>query len=113
MWNEPKTIGHLWIWAGSSVYLGARPLINRRSNAGFEQLGELLGRDRLAEIVPLRFITLVRLKKGQLFSRFHALSHHPQVKTSPHTDDRSHYGRFMGGIGDLTDERLVDLEGID
>src|ERR1035441_2636252 len=34
--------------------------------AGFEQLGELLGKHRRTEIVPLRLVTLVSLKKCQL-----------------------------------------------
>src|SRR5580692_3516018 len=87
-------------------------LMSRKNNAGFEQLGEQLGKDWSAEIVPLRFITFVSLKKCQFFLGFHALSHHPQLKTSPHTDDRRRYCCLMGSSGDLTDERLVDLEGI-
>ena len=42
--------------------------------AGFEQAGELLGKHRRAEIVPLRLVTLVSLKKHQLFLLFHAPS---------------------------------------
>ena len=42
-------------------------------NAGFEQLGELLRNYRPAEIVALRFVTLVSLKKFQFFQRFHTL----------------------------------------
>jgi hypothetical protein len=35
----------------------------RFGNAGFEQLGKLLGNYRPAEIVSLRLVTLVSLKK--------------------------------------------------
>jgi hypothetical protein len=81
--------------------------------AGSEQACELLGRHRRAEKVPLRFVTLVSLKKHQLFLSFHALSNDPQLQASAHADHRRHDGRLAGGGGDLTDERLVDLEGID
>jgi hypothetical protein len=50
--------------------------------AGSEQAGELLGKHRPAEIVPLRLVTLVSLQKHQLFLRFHALSNDPQLQAS-------------------------------
>ena len=63
--------------------------------AGFEQLGELLGKHRPAEIVPLRLVTLVSLKKCQLFLRFHALGNDPQLQASAHADHRGHDGRIV------------------
>jgi hypothetical protein len=45
----------------------------------FEQLGELLGKHRAAEVVPLGLLALVGLKKLQLFQLFHALGDHPQL----------------------------------
>ena len=56
---------------------------------------------------------MVRLKECQLFMCFHALGNDPQVQTSAHADHRGHDGRLVRSGGDLTDERLVDLEGID
>ena len=81
--------------------------------AGFEQLGELLRKHRPAEIVSLRLVTLVSLKKCQLFLRFHALGNHPKLKAPAHADHCLHDDRLVGNGGDLADERLVDLEGID
>src|ERR1700730_12539963 len=81
--------------------------------AGFEQLGELLGDYRPAEIVSLGLVTMVSLKEGRLFLRFHALGNDAQLQASAHADDGGHDGGLVGGGGDLTDERLVDLEGID
>jgi hypothetical protein len=49
----------------------------RRSYAGSEQGRELVGRDRAAEVVPLRFVTLVSLKKILLFDGFHAFRDDP------------------------------------
>jgi hypothetical protein len=40
---------------------------SRFGNAGLEQLGEMLGKDRPAEIVTLRLVTEVSLKKSSSF----------------------------------------------
>ena len=72
--------------------------------AGCEQPGEILRRHRPAEIVPLRLVTLVSLKKSQLFSRFHALRDDPQLETAGHADHRGHDARIVLGGGDVTDE---------
>src|ERR1700722_206388 len=88
----------------------------RRTNvctSGFEQLCELAGWHRAAEIVSLRLITLVSLKECQLFQRFDAFRHHSQIKASAHTDNRGHDRCLVGNGGELADERLVDLESID
>jgi len=82
-------------------------------HARFEQLGEILGRNRPAEIVSLGLVTLVSLKKCQLYFRFHSLSNHPKLKASPHTNHCGHNDRLVGNSGDLPDERLINLEGID
>jgi hypothetical protein len=79
--------------------------------AGSEQAGELFGKHWSAKIVPLCFVTLVSLKKHQLFLRFHALSNDPQLQASAHADHCGHDGRLVGGGGDLTDERLVTPPG--
>src|SRR5450755_4290205 len=81
-------------------------------NSGFEQLGELLGKHWPADIVSLRLVTSVSLEKCQLFLCFHALSNHPKLKASAQPDHCLHDDDFVGYGGDLTDERLVDLEGI-
>ena len=65
-------------------------------NSAFVQRGELLGWDRAAEIVALRFVVLVSLQEGQLFSRLHALCDHPQFKASDHAD---HYSHNRGPLG--------------
>jgi hypothetical protein len=51
--------------------------------AGSEQAGELFGKHWSAEIVPLCFVTLVSLKKHQLFLRFHALSNDRSFRLRP------------------------------
>jgi len=78
-------------------------------NAGLEQLGELLRNYRPAEIVALRFVTLVSLKKFQLLLRFHALRNDSQLQASAHADHGGHDGGPVGSGGDLTDEGLVDF----
>src|SRR5665213_3306094 len=79
----------------------------------FEQLGKLLGRYRAAEIISLRFITLVSPEKCQLFLSFHAFSNDPQSHASAHTDNRTHNSDIAGSHCDLTDKGLVDFNGID
>ncbi len=79
---------------------------------GLEQLGELIGQHGSAEIVSLRLVTFVSLKKRQLFLRFHALGNHPKLKASAHADYCLDNDCFVGLGGDLTDEGLIDLEGI-
>src|ERR1700733_1018531 len=79
----------------------------------FEQAGELLGIHRSAEIVSLRLVTLVSLKKGEFCFGFYALGNQSQLKASAHADHRGHNDRLVVRAGDLTDERLVDLQGID
>src|ERR1700691_553104 len=81
-------------------------------NSGFQSLGQLLAKHSAAEIVSLRLVTLVSREKRQLFFRFHALSNHRKLKASAEPDHCLHDDDFVGHGGDLTDERLVDLEGI-
>src|ERR1700675_1628216 len=78
-----------------------------------EQLRELLRKHRPAEIEPLRLVTLVGLKECHLFQRFDALRNDPQLEASGHADHRGHNPRIVPKSGDLTDEGLVDFEGID
>jgi hypothetical protein len=80
---------------------------------GSEQPREPLRKHRPAEIVPLGLITVVRLKKCQIFRLFHALGNDPQLQAAAHADHCAHDARLVGSSGDLTDERLVDFEGID
>src|SRR5580700_1662197 len=82
-------------------------------DAVFEQLGELRGRHGLAEIIALRFITLVGLKESNLGWRFDPLRNHSQPQASAHGDYRGHDGCLLGRDTDLADERLVDLKGVD
>src|SRR4029077_4875807 len=65
----------------------------RLGNAGLEQLGELLGNYRTAEIVPLGLVTMVSPKKFQLFLRFHTLCNDPQLQAPAHANDCGHDGR--------------------
>jgi hypothetical protein len=81
--------------------------------AGLKQFGELMRENGLAEIISLSFVTLVSPKKRQLFLRLHALGDDPQFHASAQTYDGTHNGRIVGSRCDLTDKRLVDLQGID
>ena len=67
----------------------------RFANSGLEQCGELLRRHRPAEIVALRLVALVGLKKFQFFLRFHALRNHPQLQAPAHADHRGHDGGIV------------------
>src|ERR1700722_8154852 len=95
---------------------GAR---NLRHGAGcrlwdtsFQQFRELLGRYRLAEIVPLRRIAVERPKKLELVQRFHALGNDAQLEAFGHADHRGDNRRILAGRADLPDERLVDFKSI-
>src|ERR1700733_14317278 len=79
-------------------------------DAALKELGELLRRHRPAKIEPLRLVTLLGLKKRELFFRLHALGHGPHFEALAHADDGAYYARFVGRRRDLADERLVDLE---
>lgn len=59
---------------------------NRFSYAVFEQLNELFGWQWAAEMIALRFFTMLALKKSQLFLGFYAFGDHAQPKTPGHTD---------------------------
>jgi hypothetical protein len=48
----------------------------------FKQPGQLLGGHWPAEIVPLRFVTLMSLQKVELCLCLHALSNNPQIQAS-------------------------------
>jgi len=74
---------------------------NRFCDTGLQQLGKFLGDYRPTEIVSLRFITLVSLKKLQFLMRFHAFSNDPQVQASAHADDGRHDGHLPRNGGDL------------
>src|SRR5271170_6925000 len=82
-------------------------------NSGLQQLGELIGRYGPAEIVSLRFITMMSLQESHLLLRFHALRHDPEIQAAAHADNRADNRRIVRSGGDLVDERLVDLEGVD
>src|SRR5580658_4923101 len=86
---------------------------NHLQYASLEQIGELFGRHWSAEIVSLPLVAKVSLKKFQLLLRFHTLRNDPQLKASAHADYRRHDGGLVGSSGDLTDKRLINLQGID
>lgn len=100
---------------------GCRPRASKRGEEwsrrsltlDLEHLGELVGEDGTAEIISLRFVTLVGLQKSQLFLCLHPFGNDSQPQASAHADDRGHDCRLVGSGGDLADERLVDLERID
>ena len=73
-------------------------------------MSKLLGRDRMAEIVSLRFFALMNPEKGQFLLCFHALGDHAQFKASSHTDYGGDDGGFFRTGGDLTNERLIDFK---
>jgi hypothetical protein len=50
--------------------------VSRFYYAGSKQPGELLRRHRPAEVVSLRLVALVSLKKSHLCLRFDAFGHH-------------------------------------
>ena len=51
-------------------------------------------------------------RKCHFLQRFHALRDDPQLEAPGHADHRGHNGRIVAAA-DLTDEQLIDLEGID
>src|SRR6202041_3963383 len=79
---------------------------------GFEQGCELSRKNRPAEIVSLRLITLAGLKECQFFVRLDALGNNPEAETCAHPYNRSHNRCLGRGNRDLTDERLIDLQRI-
>ena len=87
--------------------------LGQHRDPGGEQLREGLGDHGPAEVVSLRFITFVVPQKRELFPGLHPLRYHPEAETLGHPDHRGHDAGVAVGRGDLTDEGLVDLEGID
>jgi hypothetical protein len=82
-------------------------------DAGFVQLGELLGKHWPAEVISLRFVALVPLEEFQLLLRFHSLGNHAQFQASANANHCGHDGGIVGSGGDLADKRLIDLQCID
>ena len=78
-----------------------------------KKTGELVGGDGLAEIEPLRLVTMFRLQKCQISSRLNTLGNDAQVKASANVDDCVHDGRPAGVGIDPTNERPVDFESIE
>ena len=88
-------------------------LAHRAGSVWTEQPGQLIRRNRPAEKVPLGFVTFVRPQKLQIVSCFNPLSNDPEMKAPSHFDECPDGGRSTGNRSDLTDERPLDLNGID
>src|ERR1700690_4519971 len=104
-------------WAGFTIVAGPRfpshllhKLADEIRDSRLEQPGELFGNRWPAEIISLRLVTLLRLKKGQLLASLDPLRHHPQLQTAAHPDAPGDDRRFRGHGSDLAHERLVDLK---
>jgi hypothetical protein len=65
------------------------------------------------EEVPLGLVAFEVLEKRQLLGLFHALGHDPQVQAARHADHGRDDRRVVTARTDLSNEGLVDLQGID
>ncbi len=89
-----------------------------RSDGGFceigsQQLRELTGKHRTAEIVALRHRAAVLLKKSYLISCFHTFRHNPHMQTLPHADHRVDDTGIVSIGSEIAHERLINLLSID
>jgi hypothetical protein len=74
---------------------------------------ELLGRDRLFEVVPLSDVAAKRLEQRGLFSGLDALGDHFELERVGHVDDRGGKVGRLWRIDDAADQRAVDLNAIE
>ena|ERR1700735_2267613 len=77
-----------------------------------EQCCELLRRERPAEMVSLRLIASMILEEGKILGGFNSFGNDSEMETLSHADNRTHNCSVTGRTGDLADEGLIDLEGI-
>src|SRR6185503_21372430 len=75
-----------------------------------QQLGELVGRDRLAEVVALHLVASALAQEGLLLGRLDALGDDGQAERLAHRDDGLGDRLVFAVGGQLTDERAVDLQ---
>src|SRR6478672_6355066 len=80
---------------------------------GAPEIGELVRRDRLAEVEALDFIAGVAAQKAELFIGFDAFGHHRQAERLAHCDDGLRDRLVFGVERNVADERAVDLQRID
>src|SRR5204862_3150107 len=80
---------------------------------GSEHLREVRRRQRPAEIVPLSLATAHRLEACELPGSFDSLRHDSMLEALPHADHGADDGGGVGRVGDLVDERLVNLQHVD
>ena len=64
-------------------------------------------------MVPLRFVTLMKLEEVELILGLHHLSNDAQINASTHADYCPNNGHFIGDGSDLRHERPVDFEGVE
>src|ERR1700693_2399760 len=84
----------------------SKQLLTRR----FKQVRELIYIRGPAEIISLRLIAAMALKKCQLLYGFHSLSDDTLLETLGHTNDRADDDRIIGSGNDIVDERLVEFQ---
>ncbi len=66
--------------------------------------------DRLAQQRSLILVAAPILEKGQLLGILHAVGNHGESKTVGHGNERSDDGGVVGIVGNVVEERSIDLE---
>jgi len=73
---------------------------------------QLPQRHRMAEQVALQVVAAMVLEKRLLFRGFDPFGDHLQVQGVGHDDDRLDDLHVLGRLGDVLDERAIDLQGV-
>ena len=78
-----------------------------------EEFRKLLSGHRTTEIIALRLLAMVPMKKFELFECFYAFRNNSQLEAPGHANHRGHYCRIAISACDLPHEGLVDLQRVD
>ena len=77
-----------------------------------QQFGELIGGDRLAEVVSLHLVAAVVAQEDLLFLRLDSFGDNRETQSLAHGDDRLGDGLVFRVVWNIANERAVHLEGM-
>src|ERR1700681_4120336 len=95
------------------ILRGSLRFFSRRRRLRFEQFRELARSHGLAEIEALEFIARVLAQKVRLRLGFHTLGDDGQTQVPPHCYGGLGNTSVLRLIGQVTDERAIDLYSVD
>src|SRR4051812_29969407 len=108
LWSSALERRELAVRAGR--FLGERVLVVLPPA---QQVAEVRGRQRRAEVEALVLIAAHRLERVELLERLDALGDHLEPQAVRERDDRLHDRRVVGARHQVLDEAAIDLELVD